>query len=134
MRKRVGRPVIVATSICAGWTLAMAMAAWSGRTTPLDASAPEAPRWVSVNVPPSGPAARDWTHFLACSGLAGDPELMRATLLLNGGGDPSIWRRAERREAVVRVALAPAPGALSPEAEKIISDAPGAVADCGDTP
>lgn len=134
MSKRPARPVIAAAAIGAGWVVALAMAAWSGRTTPLQAKPPEAARWVTVNVPPSGPAARDWTHFLACSGLAGDPELMRATLLLNGGGDEAVWRRTERREALVRVALVPAPGALSAEAEKIISDAPGAVADCGDAP
>jgi hypothetical protein len=134
MKRRPAKSLVVAVAICGGWGLALAMAAWSGRTTPLDAAPPEAPRWVTVNVPPSGPAARDWTHFLACSGLAGDPELMRATLLLNGGGDPAVWSRTSRREALVRVALVPTAGTLSPEAEKIISDAPGAVADCGDAP
>lgn len=134
MSKRARKPVIAVAAIGLGWVAALAMAAWSGRTTPLRPKPPAVVRWVTVKPPPSGPASRDWTHFLACSGLAGDPELMRATLLLNGGGDEAVWRKAERREALVRVALVPAPGALSAQAEKIISDAPGAVADCGDAP
>lgn len=128
------KPPLVPIAVCLGWAAVLAIAVLSGRATRLDIRPPQAPRWVVVTVPPSAPAARDWTHFLACSGLAGDPELMRATLVLNRGGDEAVWRRPDRHDISVRLALAPARGPLGPNAEQIISDAPGAVADCGDTP
>ncbi len=134
MSRRVPNPAVAVIVFLVGWAGVLALSAWSGRETPLPARAAEAPRWVVVKVPTGAAAARDWTHFMACSGLAGDPALMRATLLLNGGGDEAVWRKPGQREVPVRLALSPNAGALNPMGEKIISDAPGAVADCGETP
>jgi hypothetical protein len=93
----------------------------------------EAPRWLAVNVAAGSPAARDWPHFFACSGLAADPALMRATLGLNGGGSQSVWRR-DGSDTPIRIALVPIETPSTPEADRIIEATTRAVADCGDTP
>ena len=127
LRKGALAPAVIAAT----WMFVAGLSWWSGRETPLDETV-TAPRWVQVIVPAGSPAARDWTHFLACSGLSTDPALMRATLLLNGGGDEAVWSQAGVQDVPVRVALAPLPGDLTPAADKIIGDAPRAVTDCGD--
>lgn len=129
---RIRKGALAPAVIAAVWVFVAGLSWWSGRETPLDESA-AAPKWVRVVVPAGSPATRDWTHFLACSGLSTDPALMRATLLLNGGGDEAVWRQAGVEDVPVRVALGPLPGELPAAADKIIGDAPRAVADCGDT-
>lgn len=130
LRSKTLTPALV---LAAGWAAVAALAGWYNRPSPLPAGAP-AQNSILVRVAAGSPAARDWAHFFACSGLSGDAQLMRSTLLLNNGGDEAFWRLAAGQEAVVRLALVPAPGDLAVQAEQIISGAPRAVADCGVTP
>ena len=115
------------------WLAAIGLGAWSARPSPAPVVETEAPRWLAVKVAADSPAARDWPHFFACSGLAADPALMRATLGLNGGGAESVWRR-DGSDTQIRVALAPMDTPLTPEADLIIQAATRSVADCGETP
>ncbi len=115
------------------WLAAIALGAWMARPSPAPSVEAKAPRWLTVNVAAGSPAARDWPHFFACSGLAADPALMRATLGLNGGGVESVWRR-DGSDTPIRVALAPVETPSAPEADRIIEAATRAVTDCGDTP
>jgi hypothetical protein len=103
------------------------------RPSPAPTTEAEAPRWMTVKVAADSPAARDWPHFFACSGLAADPALMRATLGLNGGGVESVWHR-DGSDTPIRVALAPIDAPSPPDADRILEAASRAVADCGDTP
>lgn len=115
------------------WLSATALGAWMARPSPAPSVEANAPRWLDVKVAAGSPAARDWPHFFACSGLAADPALMRATLGLNGGGVESVWRR-DGSDTSIRVALAPIDAPAPPEADRIIEAASRAVTDCGDTP
>lgn len=115
------------------WAAAMGLGVWMARPSPAPTVETQAPRWLAVKVAPGSPATRDWPHFFACSGLAADPALMRATLGLNGGGVESVWRR-DGSDTPIRVALAPIDAPSSPDADRIIEAASRAVADCGDTP
>jgi len=115
------------------WLFALGLGSWMARPSPAPSSENETPRWLTVNVAPDSPAARDWPHFFACSGLAADPALMRATLGLNGSGAESVWRR-DGSATPIRVALAPIDAPSPPEADRIIEAASRAVADCGATP
>mgnify|MGYP000683955756 CR=1 FL=1 len=115
------------------WLAAIGLGAWSARPSPTPSVETETPRWLAVKVAAGSPAARDWPHFFACSGLAADPALMRATLGLNGGGGESVWRR-DGSDTPIRVALAPIETPLAPEADLIIEAATRSAADCGDTP
>ena len=121
--------------LCAAglWCAALGLGAWMARPSPPPAPDLEAPRWLVVKVAAASPAARDWPHFFACSGLAGDPALMRATLGLNGGGAESVWRR-DGSDTPIRIALVPIEIPPAPEADRIIEAATRAVADCGDAP
>ncbi len=115
------------------WLAAIGLGAWTARPSPAPVVETEPPRWLAVKVAAGSPAARDWPHFFACSGLAADPALMRATLGLNGGGAENVWRR-DGSDTPIRVALAPMEAPLAPEADQIIEAATRSVADCGDTP
>lgn len=119
--------------VAALWLAAIGLGAWMARPSPTPHVEAAAPRWLVVNVPAGSPAARDWPYFFACSGLAADPALMRATLGLNGGGLESVWRR-DGSDTPIRVALVPIETPLSPESDRIVEAATHAVADCGDTP
>lgn len=120
-------------SLAAGvlWLAAIGLGAWMARPSAPPVPDVETPRWLAVTVPAGSPAARDWPHFFACSGLAADPPLMRATLGLNGGGAESVWRR-DGSDTPIRVALVPVETPPAPEADRIIEAATRAVADCGD--
>lgn len=115
------------------WLAAIGLGAWTARPSPPPRSETEAPRWLAVNVAAGSSAGRDWPHFFACSGLAADPALMRATLGLNGGGSQSVWRR-DGSDTPIRIALVPIETPSTPEADRIIEATTRAVADCGDTP
>lgn len=127
------RPWVPYTAIAALWLAALGLGGWMARPSPAPQAETDAPRWLTVNVAPGSPAARDWPHFFACSGLAADPALMRATLGLNGGGSESVWRR-DGSATPIRVALAPLDTPAAPEADRIVEAATQAVADCGDMP
>ncbi len=120
-------------AIVALWIAAIGLGAWTSRPSPPPPVNTTASRWLTVNVAAGSPAARDWPHFFACSGLAGDPALMRATLGLNGGGVESVWRR-DGADTPIRVALVPLETSLGPQADRIIEAATRAGADCGDAP
>lgn len=115
------------------WLAAIALGAWMARPSPPPLAEDTVPRWLTVKVAAGSPAARDWPHFFACSGLAGDPALMRATLGLNAGGAESVWRR-DGSDTPIRVALVPMETPSAPDADRIIEAATRAVADCGDAP
>lgn len=119
--------------IAALWLAALGFGAWMARPSPAPGAESETPRWLTVNVAADSPAARDWPHFFACSGLAADPALMRATLGLNGSGAESVWRR-DGSATPIRVALAPIDAPSPPEADRIIEAASRAMADCGAAP
>jgi hypothetical protein len=119
-------------AIAALWLAAIGLGAWMSRPSPAPSAEAEAPRWLTVNVAAGSPAARDWPHFFACSGLAADPALMRATLGLNGGGAQSVWRR-DGSDTPIRVALVPIETPSTPESDQIIEAATRAIVDCGDT-
>jgi len=125
--KRLAQPLVIA----ALWLAAIMLGAWMAQPSPAPTTETEAPRWLTVNVVADSPAARDWPHFFACSGMAADPALMRATLGLNGGGAESVWRR-DGSATPIRVALLPVDGPSPPEADRIIEAATRAVADCGE--
>ncbi|WP_454715864.1 hypothetical protein [Caulobacter segnis] len=127
------RPWVPYTAIAALWLAALGLGGWMARPSPAPQAETAAPRWLTVNVAAGSPAARDWPHFFACSGLAADPALMRATLGLNGGGSESVWRR-DGSATPIRVALAPLDTPAAPEADRIVEAATRAVADCGDMP
>ncbi len=127
--KRLAAPVTLAIL----WLAAIGLGAWMARPSPAPEAEAKIPRWLVVNVAPDSPAARDWPHFFACSGLAADPALMRATLGLNGGGAESVWRR-DGSTTPIRVALAPIDAPSPPEADRIVEAAPQALADCGGVP
>ena len=120
-------------AIAALWLAAVGLGAWLARPSPAPVAETSAPRWITVNVAAGSPAARDWPHFFACSGLAADPPLMRATLGLNGGGGESVWRR-DGQDTPIRVALVPVEAPVASEADRIIEAATRAVTDCGDAP
>jgi len=120
-------------AVAALWIAAIGLGAWMARPSPAPRSDTTAPRWLTVNVAADSPAARDWPHFFACSGLASDPALMRATLGLNGGGVESFWRH-DGADTPIRVALAPVATPLGSEADRIIEAATRAGAECGDAP
>lgn len=130
--KRSSSPLLLAIPVVL-WLSAMGLGAWMARRSPAPTAEAEAPRWLAVKVAADSPAARDWPHFFACSGLAADPALMRATLGLNGSGAESVWRR-DGSDTPIRVALAPIDAPPSPDADRIIEAASRAVADCGGTP
>jgi hypothetical protein len=119
-------------AIAALWLAAIGLGAWMSRPSHAPSAEAEAPRWLTVNVAAGSPAARDWPHFFACSGLAADPALMRATLGLNGGGAQSVWRR-DGSDTPIRVALVPIETPSTPESDQIIEAATRAIVDCGDT-
>ena len=131
MKRASSLPTIALPAVL--WLAAAGLGAWMARPSPAPTTETEAPRWLVVKVAADSPAARDWPHFFACSGLAADPALMRATLGLNGGGVESVWRR-DGSDTPIRVALAPIDAPSPPEADRIIEAASRAVADCGDTP
>lgn len=112
------------------WLAAIALGGWVARPSPAPRVETAAPRWLTVNVEGDSPAGRDWPHFFACSGLAADPALMRATLELNGGGAESVWRR-DGSATPIRVALIPLETASPPDADRIIEAASRAT--CGET-
>jgi hypothetical protein len=120
-------------AVAALWLTAIGLGGWLARPSPAPLADISAPRWITVNVAASSPATRDWPHFFACSGLAADPALMRATLGLNGGGAQGVWRR-DGSDTPIRVALAPIEAPVAPEADQIVEAATRAVADCGDMP
>jgi hypothetical protein len=126
-------PSLVIILPAALWLAAAAHGAWMARPSAAPTVEAKAPRWLTVKVAADSPAARDWPHFFACSGLAADPALMRATLGLNGNGAESVWRR-DGSDKSIRVALAPIDASAPPEADTIIEAASRAVTDCGDTP
>lgn len=111
------------------WLAAIGLGGWMSRPSLAPTVESAAPRWLAVNVAAGSPAARDWPHFFACSGLAADPVLMRATLGLNGGGAESVWRR-DGSDTPIRVALAPIEAPLAPESDRIILAAT-TIVDCG---
>lgn len=119
-------------AIAALWLAAIGLGAWMSRPSPAPSAETDAPRWLTVNVAAGSPAARDWPHFFACSGLAADPALMRATLGLNGGGAQSVWRR-DGSDTPIRVALVPIETPSAPESDQIIAAVTRAIVDCGDT-
>jgi len=118
--------------VAALWLAAIGLGAWTSWPSPPPSIEATAPRWLTVNVAAGSPAARDWPHFFACSGLAADPVLMRATLGLNGGGAESVWRR-DGSDTPIRVALVPIETPSAPESDRIVEAATGAIVDCGDT-
>jgi hypothetical protein len=120
-------------AVAALWLAAMGLGAWMARPSPPPRVETQAPRWLAVTVAAGSPAAKDWPHFFACSGLGADPALMRATLGLNGGGSENVWRR-DGSDTPIRVALVPIETPSAPEADRIIEATTRAVADCGDTP
>lgn len=126
-------PRLAAAAPMALCMAAIALGAWMSRPSPAPHADSETPRWLTVTVAADSPAARDWPHFFACSGLAADPALMRATLGLNGGGDESVWRK-DGSATPIRVALVPMETPSPPEADRIIEAASRAVADCGVAP
>ena len=126
-------PSLSAALPAALWCMAIALGAWMARPSPAPKVETAPPRWLAVKVAAGSPAARDWPHFFACSGLAADPALMRATLGLNGGGAETIWRR-DGSSTSIRVALAPIETPSPSEADRIIEAATRTVADCGDRP
>jgi hypothetical protein len=130
--KRTVSSLLLAVPV-ALWLTAAGLGAWMARPSPAPTAEAKAPRWLAVKVAADSPAARDWPHFFACSGLAADPALMRATLGLNGSGAESVWRR-DGSDTSIRVALAPIDAPAPPEADLIIEAASRAVTDCGDTP
>ncbi len=103
------------------------------RPSPAPTIEASAARWLAVKVAAGSPAARDWPHFFACSGLAADPNLMRSTLGLNGGGAETVWRR-DGSDTPIRVALVPIETPSAPESDRIIEAATRATADCGEIP
>jgi hypothetical protein len=119
-------------AIAALWLAAIGLGAWMSRPSPAPSAETDAPRWLTVNVAAGSPAARDWPHFFACSGLAADPALMRATLGLNGGGAQSVWHR-DGSDTPIRVALVPIETPSAPESDQIIAAVTRAIVDCGDT-
>ncbi len=118
-------------AVAALWLAAIGLGAWMSRPSPAPSVETAAPRWLAVNVAADSPAARDWPHFFACSGLAADPALMRATLGLNGGGAESVWRR-DGLDTPIRVALVPIETPPAIDSDRIIEAATGAIVDCGD--
>lgn len=126
------KPWAPLVAIAALWLAAIGAGAWMSRPSPAPTAAAEAPRWLTVNVAAGTPAARDWPHFFACSGLVADPVLMRATLGLNGGGGQSVWRR-DGSDTPIRVALVPIETPSTPESDQTIAAATRAIVDCGDT-
>jgi hypothetical protein len=131
MKRSAASLAVVAPAVL--WLAAVALGAWMARPSPAPSVATDAPRWLTVNVTADSPAARDWPHFFACSGLAADPALMRTTLGLNGGGVENVWRR-DGSATPIRVALAPTDTPSPPQADRIIEAASRAVADCGAPP
>lgn len=129
MKRRV--PNLALAPPVALWLAAIAIGAWMARPSAAPVAQTETPRWLTVSVAADSPAARDWPHFFACSGLAADPALMRATLELNGGGAESVWRR-DAAATPIRVALSPIETASSPQADRIVEAA--LRADCGEAP
>lgn len=127
------KPSIPSLAVVALWLAAGGLGAWMARPSPAPSLQDKAPRWITVKVAADSPAARDWPHFFACSGLAADPALMRATLGLNGGGAQGVWRH-DGSDTPIRVALAPIETPSAPEADRIIEAATRAVADCGEAP
>ncbi|MDB5456984.1 MAG: hypothetical protein JWP92_2569 [Caulobacter sp.] len=125
------KPWAPSLAIAALWLAALGLGAWMSRPSPAPRIEATAPRWLTVNVAAGSPAARDWPHFFACSGLAADPALMRATLGLNGGGAQSVWRR-DGSDTPIRVALVPIETPPAPESDEIIEAATRAIVDCGD--
>jgi len=113
------------------WLSAVGLGAWMSRSSNAPRVETAAPRWLTVNVGADSPAARDWPHFFACSGLAADPALMRATLGLNGGGAESVWRR-DGLDTPIRIALVPIETPSAPGSDRIIEAATRAIVDCGD--
>jgi hypothetical protein len=127
------KPWVPRLGVAVLWLAAIGLGAWMARPSPAPRVDTTAPRWLTVDVAADSPAARDWPHFFACSSLAGDPALMRATLGLNGGGSESVWRR-DGSDTPIRVALVPFETPPADEADRIIEAATRTVADCGDTP
>ena len=125
------KPWVPFLAVAALWVAAIGLGAWMSRPSPAPSVESTAPRWLTVNVAAGSPAARDWPHFFACSGLAADPALMRATLGLNGGGAESVWRR-DGSDTPIRVALVPIETLSAPESDRIIEAATRATIDCGD--
>ena len=125
------KPWAPSLAVAALWLAAIGLGAWMSRPSPAPRVEATAPRWLAVNVAADSPAARDWPHFFACSGLAADPALMRATLGLNGGGAETVWRR-DGSDTPIRVALAPIETPSAPESDRIIEAATRAIVDCGD--
>lgn len=129
MKRRAPLPAII---VCAPfWLAAIALGAWMARPSRPPSADAETARWLTVNVAADSPAARDWPHFFACSGLAADPVLMRATLGLNGGGSESVWHR-DGSATPIRVALTPLETPPAPQADRIIEMASRTTADCGE--
>jgi hypothetical protein len=126
------KPKASLLAVAALWLAAVGLGAWMSRPSPAPIVEAATPRWLAVNVAAGSPAARDWPHFFACSGLAADPALMRATLGLNGRGAESVWRR-DGSDTPIRVALVPIETPSAPESDRIIEAATRAVVDCGDT-
>lgn len=124
------KPWVSSLPVVALWFAAVGLGAWMSRPSPAPNVETTAPRWLAVNVAAGSPAARDWPHFFACSGLAADPALMRATLGLNGGGAESVWRR-DGSDTPIRVALVPIETPSGPESDRII-EAATRIVDCGD--
>ena len=126
------KPWTPVLAIAVLWLAALGLGAWTSRPSPAPQVDTAAPRWLTVNVAAGNPAARDWPHFFACSGLAADPALMRATLGLNGAGAESVWRR-DGSDTPIRVALVPLETPSAPAFDPII-EAATRVTDCGDIP
>ena len=124
------KPWAPSLAVIALWLAAIGLGAWMSRPSPAPIAEAEAPRWLAVKVAAGSPAARDWPHFFACSSLAADPALMRATLGLNGGGAESVWRR-DGSDTPIRVALAPIETPSTPEVDRVIAAAT-TIVDCGD--
>jgi hypothetical protein len=126
------KPWVPPLAVATLWLAAVGFGAWMSRPSPAPHAETAAARWLTVNVAAASPAARDWPHFFACSGLAADPALMRATLGLNGGGAESVWRH-DGSDTPIRVALVPIETPPAPGSDRIIEAATRAVVDCGDT-
>ncbi len=125
------KPWTPSLAVATLWLAAVGLGAWMSRPSAAPRVETAAPRWLTVNVAADSPAARDWPHFFACSGLAADPTLMRATLGLNGGGAESVWRR-DGLDTPIRVALVPIETPPAVDSDRIIEAATGAIVDCGD--